>query len=120
MNEPDSQNLCRLAIGDRIRCGNCSLSRDSQQETLELKTPQGLQRLDVFVPQGDYFGKETMKGHAVLLVQHGRPILKNLRARHISKRDLQEALRLHGINDIGSVDEAYKERNGDISIVKKH
>jgi uncharacterized membrane protein YcaP (DUF421 family) len=59
------------------------------------------------------------KGHAVPLILDGRALEANLSATHISPHDLAEALRLHGICDMTQVAAAYKERNGDISVIKK-
>ena len=60
-----------------------------------------------------------MKGHSIPLVQDGQPIVENMRGSHISERDLAEALRLHGVSNVARVAQAYKERNGDISVVKQ-
>jgi uncharacterized membrane protein YcaP (DUF421 family) len=60
-----------------------------------------------------------IKGHAVPIVQDGRPLESNLAASHLSPHDLAEALRLHGVSDISQVVAAFKERNGDISVIKK-
>jgi uncharacterized membrane protein YcaP (DUF421 family) len=64
------------------------------------------------------FGNLT-KGHAVQLVSDGLPLPANMSASHISKHDLIEAARLRGIATIGDIAEAYKERNGEISIIKQ-
>ena len=40
-------------------------------------------------------------------------------ALHISPHDLIEELRLNGVNDISEVKQAYKERNGEISVIKR-
>lgn len=63
------------------------------------------------------FGK-LIKGHAVLLVREGMPLDDNLSSTHMSIHDLEEALRLHGVSDMREVALAFKERNGDISVVK--
>jgi uncharacterized membrane protein YcaP (DUF421 family) len=64
------------------------------------------------------FGDLT-KGHAVELVRDGVPLEKNMLASHISEHDLVEALRLHGVADAAKVAHAFKERNGDISVIKQ-
>jgi uncharacterized membrane protein YcaP (DUF421 family) len=65
-----------------------------------------------------FFGRLT-KGNAVQLVHEGCVLPKNMSSTHMSRHDLEEALRLHGIDDLSSVEKAFKERNGDISIVKR-
>lgn len=59
-----------------------------------------------------------LKGDAELLVRNGQPIVKNMRHAHISLHELMEALRLAGVDDIEQVREAYRERNGEISVLK--
>jgi uncharacterized membrane protein YcaP (DUF421 family) len=59
-----------------------------------------------------------LKGHVRLLVEDGVPLVENMRRSHISRHDLEEALRLKGVDDIQKVRRAYKERNGEISVIK--
>jgi uncharacterized membrane protein YcaP (DUF421 family) len=66
-----------------------------------------------------HFIGRLVKGNAVPLVEDGLVLRKNMLACHISEHDLQEALRLHGVTRLAEVREAYKERNGDISVVKQ-
>jgi uncharacterized membrane protein YcaP (DUF421 family) len=66
-----------------------------------------------------HFIGNLIKGHAVLIVRDGQPVAPNLLACHISPHDLSEALRLHGVSDVAEVATAFKERNGDVSVVKK-
>jgi uncharacterized membrane protein YcaP (DUF421 family) len=60
-----------------------------------------------------------MKGNSHIVVQDGRPIEKPMRHSHISTHDLIEEMRLAGIGDLEQVHEAYKERNGEISFIKR-
>jgi uncharacterized membrane protein YcaP (DUF421 family) len=53
------------------------------------------------------------------LVIEGQMQLDNLRRSHLSEHDLMEELRLDGLEDISEVAHAYKERNGEISVIKK-
>jgi uncharacterized membrane protein YcaP (DUF421 family) len=62
---------------------------------------------------------DLVKGHAIQLVDHGTLIPENMRTSHISDHDLLEACRLHGIEGTREILVAFKERNGDISIVKR-
>jgi len=59
-----------------------------------------------------------LKGDASLLVKDGQPLHDNLRAAHISENELKEALRLHGLDDIRQVRAAYRERSGEISVIR--
>ena len=63
-----------------------------------------------------WFG-ELVKGHASLIVQDGQPIFDRLRHHHISSHDLDEQLRLRGVADVRQVQAAYKERNGEVSVL---
>lgn len=64
------------------------------------------------------FGK-LVKGHANLIVEEGRVIEPQLRKSHLSHEDLQEELRLQGVSDVAQVRWAYKERNGEVSVIRK-
>lgn len=61
---------------------------------------------------------ETIKGSSCLLVRDGRLDEGALRAAHMTRRDLKEALRQGGVQDVGEVKEAHLERNGRVSIIK--
>ena len=65
-----------------------------------------------------FFGDLT-KGHPVQLIKDGRLLPENMKRSHISEHDLLETARLHGVSDLSRVAEAFKERNGDMSIVKR-
>lgn len=58
-----------------------------------------------------------MKGDAKLLIDHGRVLHEAMRGSHISPHDLEEGLRLHGVESASQVKYAYKERNGEISVI---
>lgn len=65
-----------------------------------------------------FFGDMT-KGHSVQLIEDSRLLADNMKRSHISEHDLLEAARLHGLSDLSKVAEAFKERNGDMSVVKR-
>jgi uncharacterized membrane protein YcaP (DUF421 family) len=65
-----------------------------------------------------FFGDLT-KGHPVQLVKDGVVLPANMKASHISEHDLLEAVRLHGVDGLSKIAQAFKERNGDISVVKE-
>jgi uncharacterized membrane protein YcaP (DUF421 family) len=53
------------------------------------------------------------------LVNDGKMEFDNLRRSHISEHDLMEAVRLRGVEDLDQIEHAYKERNGEISVITK-
>ncbi|MBX9652854.1 DUF421 domain-containing protein [bacterium] len=63
------------------------------------------------------FGDLT-KGHAVQIVGEGKVLLNRMKECHISLHDLSEAARLQGVSELSEIRHAFKERNGDISIIK--
>ena len=61
-----------------------------------------------------------MKGHARLLVSNGRIDRDNMRRSHLSEHDLREEMRINAnIDDFAEIQSAYKERSGEVGIVKK-
>ena len=65
-----------------------------------------------------WFGN-LVKGRAHLIVENGVPIQENMAHHHISIHDLEEYARNKGIEDISGIRRAYKERNGEVSILPK-
>jgi uncharacterized membrane protein YcaP (DUF421 family) len=65
-----------------------------------------------------WFGT-LFKGNSELVVEDGRILRAPMRHSHISDHDLIEQLRLRGYDDLGQVRAAYKERNGEISVLEK-
>ena len=66
-----------------------------------------------------WFGT-LLKGRYIRpLVVDGKPQPENLRRSHISDHDLMESIRLRGVEDLDQVAHAYKERNGEISVIAK-
>jgi uncharacterized membrane protein YcaP (DUF421 family) len=68
--------------------------------------------------QSHRFGT-LIKGNSELVVKDGQPIPNTMRHSHISMHDLIEQLRLSGVAELQEVREAYKERNGEISVIKR-
>jgi len=60
-----------------------------------------------------------IKGHSFLLVKDGRVVEKAMLHSHISPHDLEEAVRLKGLETIDEVHLAYKERNGEVSVIER-
>ncbi len=62
----------------------------------------------------------AIKGSPDKIVDRGKVIPAALRSNHLSEHDLTEDLRLNGgTKDVADVEEAWIERNGDISVLKK-
>jgi uncharacterized membrane protein YcaP (DUF421 family) len=58
-----------------------------------------------------------LKGNPELVVENGRVHYKAMRHSHISDHDLIEQLRLRGVDNLHEVRAAFKERNGEISVL---
>jgi uncharacterized membrane protein YcaP (DUF421 family) len=63
---------------------------------------------------------DMIKGQAKLLVENGDLQEANMHASHISEHDLREEMRINAnINQLEEVEQAFLERSGEISVVKK-
>lgn len=60
-----------------------------------------------------------IKGRSRKLVRHGELREENMRASHISRRDLEEGLRDAGVDSLDEVEEVRLERSGDMSVVPR-
>jgi uncharacterized membrane protein YcaP (DUF421 family) len=60
-----------------------------------------------------------LKGHSRQVVKDGEMLRIAMRHSNISTNDLFEQMRLAGIGDLSEVAEAYKERNGEISFIRR-
>jgi uncharacterized membrane protein YcaP (DUF421 family) len=60
-----------------------------------------------------------VKGHERIVVDDGRILTDVMRRANISPHDLVEQMRLKGIDEIAQVQRAYKERNGEISFIRR-
>lgn len=60
---------------------------------------------------------QVVKGTCKQIVEDGRMRVDVMHGSHISEQDLLEALRMKGSDDLSQVRAAFKERNGDISII---
>jgi uncharacterized membrane protein YcaP (DUF421 family) len=54
------------------------------------------------------------------LVIDGKMQFENMRRSHLSEHDVMEEVRLNGIHEISDVAYAYKERNGEISVIRRN
>ncbi len=54
-----------------------------------------------------------------MVIEDGKAIETNLRHSHISEQDLLGELRLQGVASCDDVKQAFKERNGEVSVIKK-
>jgi uncharacterized membrane protein YcaP (DUF421 family) len=60
-----------------------------------------------------------IKGHSFVLVKDGQVVERAMLHSHISPHDLEEAVRLKGLETIEQVHLAYKERNGEVSVIER-
>lgn len=60
--------------------------------------------------------EQIVEGFPTSLVQDGKLVLANLRRYSLSQEELFEFLRVQGVENLGTVREAYFEQNGHISI----
>lgn len=60
-----------------------------------------------------------IKGSSSVMVEDGAPDSKAMRSAHMTDRDLGEALRQQGVEDLDQVKEARLERDGSVSVIKK-
>ncbi len=60
-----------------------------------------------------------IKGHIRPLIIDGELQRDAMRQSNLSDHDVMEELRLQGVEDLRDVHRAYKERNGEISVIKK-
>jgi uncharacterized membrane protein YcaP (DUF421 family) len=63
--------------------------------------------------------ESMIKGHQYPLVVDGDIHRENMRHSHVSDDDLREAARMNGVADLTDVAQAYKERSGEVSIIKR-
>jgi uncharacterized membrane protein YcaP (DUF421 family) len=74
--------------------------------------------LTLWACRSHWFG-DLVKGRAHVIVEDGQPIEASMLHHHISIHDLQEYARNKGLEDISQVSRAYKERNGEVSVLAK-
>jgi uncharacterized membrane protein YcaP (DUF421 family) len=79
----------------------------------------GLHRLIAFLSRHWHGFGQLVKGKSDLLIENGRVRDEAMRSNDLSPHDLEEDLRLNGVEKPEQVRLAYVERNGDISVVKK-
>lgn len=60
-----------------------------------------------------------VKGHASVVVKDGEINERALQHSNISPHDLEEQLRMQGVQDVNEVHLAHKERNGEISVIRR-
>lgn len=60
---------------------------------------------------------ELIKGRSKQIVAEGQPLTAAMLASHVSMHDLEESMRLHGYDQLSDIRAAFKERNGEISIL---
>jgi uncharacterized membrane protein YcaP (DUF421 family) len=79
----------------------------------------GLHRLIGLVSRHAHWFGELVKGSSDLIIRDGQLHEQAMKRNHFSTRDLEEDLRLNGVERPEEVRLAYVERNGDISVIKR-
>jgi len=74
---------------------------------------RGVAQIRLAMPR---FGR-LFEGQSTVLVEHGRPLLGQLKRQGLAEEDLEMAMREHGIADMKDVELAVLETDGSISIV---
>jgi uncharacterized membrane protein YcaP (DUF421 family) len=74
--------------------------------------------LTLYACKSHWFG-DVVKGRCDVIVENGQPKRDRMLHHHISEHDLAEFLRNKGIDDVRDVRLAYKERNGEMSVLPK-
>lgn len=74
--------------------------------------------LSALAPRSELISR-LAKGRPIRLIQNGEVDWDAARRNHLGPRDISEQLRLKGVRAADEVDEAYLERNGQISIIGK-
>jgi len=62
---------------------------------------------------------KAVQGHPVLLIYKGKLLEPNLKKIQLSRSELEEAIREHGEINVGDIDQAVFEIDGNISILSK-
>jgi uncharacterized membrane protein YcaP (DUF421 family) len=76
-----------------------------------------LERLVAVMTEKNKSLEEIIEGVATLVVEDGVVITKNLHEESISRDELFERLRQHGIHQLGQVSVAYLETSGKVSVI---
>jgi uncharacterized membrane protein YcaP (DUF421 family) len=63
--------------------------------------------------------QRLLEPRALLVVENGRILWRNMRVELISRQELEAKLREHDVRDIKEVQKAFVEPNGEISVLKK-
>ncbi|MCC4300311.1 YetF domain-containing protein [Aurantimonas coralicida] len=60
-----------------------------------------------------------MKGRPIRIIHDGEVDWHAVRKAQLGENDITEHLRLNGIRSVDQIDEAYLERNGQFSVIKR-
>jgi uncharacterized membrane protein YcaP (DUF421 family) len=105
--------LVSEAVGDALSGGSHTLTDGLMVAATIIFWPYLVDRLCYFFPKLD----AVMAPSKLCLVQDGKIELRNMRREFVTKAELMEQLRIHGVASVGQVKRAYLESNGEISVV---
>lgn len=78
----------------------------------------GLHRAIAFISRHWHPFGQLAKGNSDLLIKDGQLRDETMRCNDMSQRDLEEGLRLKGVQHVEDVRLAFVERNGEISVIR--
>ncbi len=62
--------------------------------------------------------RRLLRARPKLIVADGRILYENLASEFLTRQQVREQLRLHGVNSLDQVEEAYLEPDGQISVIR--
>lgn len=105
--------LVSEAVGDALSGGSHTLTDGLVVAATIIFWPYLVDRLCYFFPKLD----AVMAPSKLCLIQEGKMELRNMRREFVTKAELMEQLRIHGVSSIGQVKYAHLESNGEISVI---
>lgn len=106
--------LVAEAVGDALSGGDTSLTAGLAVAAIVVFWSIFIDRLCFFVPPA----RKLFEPDKLCLISDGQMNLKNMRREYVTRAELMEQLRLHGIASLDQVKRAYLENNGEISVIK--
>lgn len=106
--------LVSEAAGDALSGGDNSLAGGLLVAAVIIFWSVFIDRLCFFVPRLS----RVFEPSKLCLVRDGTMDLRNMRREYVTRGELMEQLRLHGIASLRQVKRAYLENNGEISVIR--
>lgn len=103
------------AVGDSLSAGSTALLDGLIVAAVVIGWSGIIDRLCYFVPAIN----RLFEPAPVRLVEDGQILLRNMRAQYVTRGELMEQVRLHGLLSVGDVKLACLEANGEISVIPR-